>query len=458
MIVMYDVAVAGGGIAGCMAAVSAARLGAKVILIERYGFLGGTLTACGTGPMMTFHAGRTLAVRGVTNELVERLKSRGFSTGHIFDTTGYTYTVTPFSAEGMKLVLEEMLTEAGVTLLYHSAVCGVVKEGQRLRSLEVFGKNGKRSIQADVFIDASGDCDLSMLAGLGYTKGRKSDGKCQPLTMNFKVTGVDIDRVKQYIMANNDEFPRLEGDLGKVTRACRLSIGGYVKTLEKARSEGRITFEREDILFFETNTPDEVIVNTTRVLNADPTLPEDLTRAEIEGRKQIWEVYELLRERVSGFEKAQLEFSGPFIGVRSSRQIKGSYTVTAQDIVGCRVFDDTIACGGYPIDVHSPDGSDSSMYEETKLSLGYGDIYTIPFRALITDGIDNLITAGRCISADFEAQAAIRVSPNAGATGHAAGAAAALCALNKTSVHELDIRTLQKTLLEQDAYLKIPEE
>lgn len=449
---MYDVAVAGGGISGCMAALGAARSGASVILIERYGFLGGTLTACGTGPMMTFHAGDVQVVQGITGELIERLKLKGLSPGHIFDTTGYTYTVTPFSAEGMKTELELMMKEAGVKLLYHSVICGAEKAEGRIKSIELFGKSGKRRIEAKVFVDASGDCDLSMLANLPYVKGRENDGLCQPLTMNFKLINVDTERVKEYIMANNDEFPRLKGELDKVTRACRLSIGGYVQTLNEAREIGKITFEREDILFFETNTPGEVIVNTTRVINADPTVPEDLTYAEIEGRRQAWEVYTLLKEKVKGFENANLEFTGPFIGIRSSRQIKGKYTLTAEDIVNCRDFDDTIAKGGYPIDIHSPEGRDDDMYEETKLSLKYGDIYSVPYSSLITESMHNLITVGRCISASFEAQAAIRVSPNAGAIGHGGGVAAAL-ASKCGSVHEIDIKRLKCELINQGAYL-----
>lgn len=152
---MYDVAVIGGGISGCMAAIAAARCGASVILIEKYGFLGGTLTACGTGPMMTFHAGDVQVVRGVTNELIERLMNKGFSPGHIFDTTGYTYTVTPFSAEGMKLELEDMMAEAGVELLYHSVVCDVEYKNAVINSVEVYGKNGKRCIESRMFVDAS---------------------------------------------------------------------------------------------------------------------------------------------------------------------------------------------------------------------------------------------------------------------------------------------------------------
>ena len=450
---MYDVAVVGGGISGCIAAIAAARYGANVILIERYGFLGGTLTACGTGPMMTFHAGDVQAVQGITDELIERLKAKGLSPGHIFDTTGYTYTVTPFSAEGMKRELETMMTETSVTLLYHSMVCDIEYINGRINSVEVCGKSGKRRIEAKIFVDASGDCDIAFLAGLEPNKGREGDGKCQPMTMNFKVINVDTERVKKYIMNNNDEFPRLEGDLSKVTHAPRLSIGGYVNTLGKAQETGKISFQREDILFFETDRMGEFIVNTTRVINADPTVPEDLTRAEILGRKQAWEVFELLNTEVQGFENAELEFTGPFIGIRGSRQLKGSYTLTADDIVSCRDFDDTIACGGYPIDIHAPEGNDAAMYEKTKLSLEYGDIYHIPYRSLISDNVKNLITVGRCISASFEAQAAIRVSPIAGAVGHGGGVAAGICAVKDINVQDVDVIELRKELKKQGAFI-----
>lgn len=450
---MYDVAVVGGGIAGSMAALGAARAGASVILIERYGFAGGTLAACGTGPMMTFHAGEIKAVQGVTDELIERLKEKDFSPGHIFDTTGYTYSVTPFSAEGMKLELDNMLLEAGVKLLYHSTVCDVVFKNKELKAVKVCGKNGIKEISARIFVDASGDCDLSVLCGLPYSKGRESDGKCQPMTMNFKLTNVDIESVKQYIMTHNEEFPRLRGDLEKVTRSCRLSIGGYVETLRAAQDSGEISFDREDILFFETNTPGEVIVNTTRVINADPTEPEELTYAETIGRKQVWEVYNLLKTKVQGFGEAQLEFSGPFIGIRSSRQIVGLYTLSEYDIIDCTEFTDTIARGGYPIDIHAPEGMRSDAYDRTKHMLNYGDIYSIPYRSLVPKGAKNIITAGRCISASFEAQAAIRVSPIAGATGHAAGVAAAVCVKNETTAPDADINEIRAELLRQGAYL-----
>ncbi len=451
---IYDVAVVGGGISGSIAAIAAARNGAKVILIERYGFLGGTLTACGTGPMMTFHSGDIKVIRGITDELIERLKEKRLSLGHIFDTTGYTYSVTPFSAEGMKSELETMAIEASVDIMYHTTVFNVNLINNHIEKITAYTKNGKVDINAKVYIDASGDCDLVFLSDIGYTKGRKSDGKCQPVTMNFKVVGVDTEKIKEYILSHEEEFPRLEGNLANVTRAPRLSIGGFVKTLDAVRRDGRITFEREDILLFETDNSGEFIVNTTRVAGIDPTDPISLTKAEIIGRKQAWEVYRLLRDEIPGFENCEIEFTGPSIGVRSSRQLIGNYTLRGKDIVNCVNFPDAIACGGYPIDIHSPDGIDEGMYDPSKKSLKYGDIYTVPYRSLITNEVDNLIVVGRCISADFEAQAAIRVSPNAGAIGQAGGTAAAICAIENISVYSVDIDKLRDRLINDDMYLK----
>ena len=443
-----DILVVGGGISGCMAAISAARCGLDVLLVERYGFLGGTLTANGTGPMMTFHAGGRQVVKGITGELIDRLCKKGKSVGHIFDTTCYTYTVTPFDAEGMKVELEQMLLEAGGRVLYHSFVCGVRKEDTEISEVTVVGKDGFKTIQAKVYIDASGDADISRFAGLKTRLGRKEDGKCQPVTLNMKLYNVDIPKVRAYIKAHPEDFNRM--DTQTVDNAPRLSVGGFDKTFAQAREIGEITFDREFLLFFETMNEGEVIVNTTRVSGINPLKPEELTLAEITGRKQSEEVYSFLRKRVPGFENARIAYTGPSIGVRGSVQIEGLYTINEMDIVTCKEFEDTIAHGAYPIDIHPPEGADDAMFDVVKLKPG--DYYHIPYRALIGD-IDNLITVGRCISATFEAQAAIRVSPIAGAIGHAGGAAAAVAIQEGSSLQEVDIEAVKSVLVEQGAFL-----
>jgi hypothetical protein len=444
----YDVIIVGGGISGTMAAVAAARAGAKTLVIERYGFLGGMLTAAGVGPMMTFHAGDKQVIQGITAELITRLVRQGKSPGHIVDTTGYTYTVTPFDAEAMKRELETMVLESGGKILYHTMLASVDVNQRNIRSITVCNKAGLNKLMAKVYIDATGDADLSLWAGVECTKGRKTDGAAQPMTMKLRMTNVNIQAVREYIKANPDEFPRLKGNTAIIDKAPRLSIGGFVKTLKDAQEKGEITFRREDVLFFETNTPGEVIINTSRVLGCDSTDPWSLSEAEVEGRKQALELEKFLKKRIPGFENAQVEYTGPFIGVRSSNQIVGMYTLTVEDLIACKRFEDTIAHAGYPVDIHSPDG-EGTLHRHLK----WGDMYSIPYRCVINPKVDNLITVGRCISATFEAQAGIRTTPTCGAIGHAGGVAAAIAADKGSAVQSVNIDELQSLLKEQGAYL-----
>jgi len=443
-----DILVVGGGISGCMAAISAARCGLGVLLVERYGFLGGTLTANGTGPMMTFHAGDRQVVRGITGEVIDRLIKKGKSPGHLFDTTCYTYTVTPFDAESLKLELETMLLEAGGRVLYHSFVCGVERNEENITGVTVCGKDGMKKLTAKVYIDASGDADVSRFAGLPTRLGRKEDHKCQPVTLNMKLYNVDTEKVREYIRNNPEDFPRM--DVSLIDNATRVSVGGYNTTFAKAIEDGEITFDREFLLFFETNNEGEVIVNTTRVSNINPLKPEELTKAEMAGRKQCAEVYAFLKKRIAGFEHAKIAYTGPSIGVRGSVQIEGQYTITDMDIVTCEAFEDTVAHGAYPIDIHPPEGADDAMFDIVKLKPG--DYYNIPYRAMISE-MSNLITVGRCISATFEAQAAIRVSPIAGAIGHAGGVAATVAVRKGTTVQDVDVTMVREILVKQGAFL-----
>lgn len=341
-----------------------------------------------------------------------------------------------------------MLTEAGGEILYHSFLCDVKMQDNEIKYVTVAGKNGTRKIYSKIFIDATGDADISRFCGLKTHSGRKSDGKCQPLTLNMKLYNVDTEKIKQYIKNNPDDFPRM--DVSKIENAPRISVGGYNNTFSLAKESSEITFDREFLLFFETNNPSEVIVNTTRISNINPLEPEELTKAEVEGRRQCEEVFNFLKNKISGFENAKIAYTGPSVGVRGSAQIEGLYTITETDIVTCKNFDDTIAHGAYPIDIHPPEGADDSMFDVKKLK--DGNCYNIPYRCLIGK-TSNLITVGRCISATFEAQAAIRVSPIAGAIGHAGGVAAAVSLKNKTPVQKTDVQEIQKLLFEQGAYI-----
>jgi hypothetical protein len=451
----YDVVICGGGISGSMAAVSAGRLGARVLLIEAQGYLGGMLTAGGVGPMMTFHGGDVQLIEGLMGELADRLRDRGFSPGHIFDSTGYTYTVTPFDREGLKLILDEMTAEAGVNVLFHTLLADVkVREGN-ISELVLCNKAGLTTCKGVVFIDATGDADLAVKAGVPFTKGREEDGLCQPMTMNLLMYNVDSEKIRNFVKESdekrlNEEFPELSGRQSHLTldRAPRLSMPGFTRSFKEAKQRGEITFEREGLLFFETNNPGEFILNTSRILGLDPTDPVDLSQAERLGRQQAQEIVSFVKNHIPGFEKAILSSTGPCIGVRSSRQIVGTYILTQEDLKKTVFFDDAIACYGYPIDVHGPKGQDSEHY-----FLEYGAYYTIPYGSLINNTIHNLITVGRCISSTFEAQASYRTTPGAGAIGHAGGAAAYLSTQKGGNAHNIDRRELQDLLRAQKAFL-----
>ena len=445
----YDIVIVGGGTSGTMAAIAAGRSGASVLLIEKNGYLGGVMTGAGVGPMMTFHAGNTQVIQGIMGEMVDRLVEQGYSPGHIDDSTGFTYSVTPFDAEGMKIIEETMVLESGCDILYHSMLAKVHSNNGEITSITLCNKHGLVDVIGRVYIDATGDADLSAWAGVPFSKGREVDGAMQPVTLMLRMNQVHIDEIKTYVAEHPEEFPRLNGNTEQVVKANRLSIAGFHKQFEAGKSKGTLSTDREDILLFETNTPGEVIFNTTRVLGCDGTDPLSLTQAEISGRRQAMEIADFVKKHVPGFANAKVVQTGPSIGVRGSRQIIGLYTLSSKDLLDGVFFDDVITIGGYPIDIHSPTGEGTEV-----LTMDWGHQYQIPYRCLVNEKIHNLITVGRCISADFEAQAAIRVSPIIGAVGEAGGTAAAMMVqghLSKAS--DVDPHILKTTLKSNGMYL-----
>ncbi len=447
---IYDVVVVGGGISGSMAALAAAREGVKTLIIEQHGCLGGMLTVAGIGPMMTFHAGSTQVIRGITDELINRMAARKKSPGHIFDTTGYTFTVTPFDAEAMKYELDEMMDESGVDVLFHTMLAGVKCEDSVIKDIQVCNKGGLSNLRAKVFVDATGDGDLSAWAGVPFAKGRAADGKSQPLTMKMKMIKVDTLKLRRYIKNNPLEFPSLHGNTSIIDRAERLSIGGFTRLVERAKAQGKFNIARNSILMFETNNPGEFIINTSRIHDHDATDPVSLSDAEMLGRKQVKELERFLIDFVPGFENAVLEYSGPNIGIRASRHISGIYCLTEQDVLSFKIFNDTIACAAYPIDIH-PGANET--FEDQSSKFKSGRYYTIPYRCLVNKNVGNLITVGRCISTTFEAQAAMRTTPTVAAIGQAGGVAASIAALRNIIAAKVPFNELKDKLLRQGAFL-----
>lgn len=451
----YEVIVMGGGPSGTMAGIAAARGGARTLVVDQHGFFGGSLTAMGVGPMMSFHnnVGQQV-VEGLPQELIDRLVARGASPGHIEDSTTFVSTVTPFDSEYLKIELELMLREADADVLFHTQLADAqLDDNGRIAEVVLCNKAGLTAYRARVFVDASGDGDLAVRAGTPFIMGREEDAVTQPMTMNLKVGNVDTERVRQYAIDNPEDFVFAQGadeGLERLRRTPRLSLAGFTGEWELAKLRGEVDVPREHVLFFETATPGVVIVNTSRVQGLDPTDPVQLSEAEMIGRHQCAQIFEFLRRHCPGFERAIRMDASPQIGVRETRHVKGLYTITADDLARQRDFPDPVALGGYPIDIHSSDGAETGS-----VHFKHGTTYQIPMRSLLVATPDNLVIAGRCISATHEAMAAFRVTPIAMAIGQAAGTIAATAIKTRTAPARVEYADVREQLLAHRA--KLPE-
>ena len=271
------------------------RKGRRQDIVDRaLRFLGGTLAGAMVMPMMTFHSPHEQVVKGLAQEIVDRLIAIGGSPGHIPDTSGFVPTVTPFDTEALKLVALDMVLEAGVDLLLHAwGVDAEVSQGL-IRAIKVQTKGGIRRFAARQFIDASGDADLVAFAGGRFELGRPSDHLMQPATLKFKVAGVDTHAIKAYAKQRPDQFRLGRGGLKALLEEELISVCGFFDLLAEARSNGELDLQRDQVLFFNTPHPDEVVVNMSRVSRIDGTDPDDLTRAEIEARRQVARADEVL--------------------------------------------------------------------------------------------------------------------------------------------------------------------
>lgn len=413
-----DIVVCGGGPAGCSAAISAARMGKSVVLIERYGFLGGMATAGLVHPWMSYYSGKKAVTAGIFGEIVDALKSfNAFKNSSHFGNMHHC-----FDTEILKFILMEKCLSSGVRLCLHTLVVSARKTKNQLKAVVCESKSGTEEIYGKIFVDCTGDADIAARAGAPYEKGRKRDGLMQPMSLHFRVGGVDTARM--------------------------LSRDAMNKIYARAKQKGKINNPRENLLWFDTTRADEIHFNATRIVKVDGTNRDDLTRAEIEGRRQTMEIVRLLKDEVSGFENSFLLSTAPQIGVRETRRIVGNYVLKAHDIIKGRKFNDGIACGAYGIDIHNPQGT-GTLFK----MLPAGHYYNIPYRCLIPKGIGNLLVAGRPISTTHEAHSSTRIQATCYATGQAAGTAAALCVENKKLTHEMKVSLLQKELLSQDAII-----
>lgn len=441
----YDVLVVGGGNAGCAAAIAAARRGARTLLVERYGFLGGTATAAMVGPWMTFHSGSKRIVGGIAQEIVERLIRAGASPGHVYDSSDYVATITPFDPEVHKALLFQMTREAGVDLLLHGYFLRTLASGNEVYGGAFATVGGEREYRAQITIDATADAFVAASAGAATQQGDER-GRVQPASLMFRLSHVDLSKTASYLRMHPDQM-RTSLKAHERNAHSLTAVAGLYDLWNRALEDGAVTIPRELVSFFISPYADEVTVNMTRVTGIDPLDPDDLTRAEVEARMQVMQLLEFFRARVPGFEQARIAATGTQIGIRESRRIVGDYTLTRDDVLQGRSFEDAVARSAYPIDIHNPSGSGTTTHR-----LPEGASYEIPFRCLLPKGINRLLVAGRCISTTHEALASTRLTPTVMTLGQAAGTAAALTK-RYGSLREIGTTPLREALAEDGVLL-----
>lgn len=409
-----EVLVVGSGVAGSIAALAASRTGASVTLLERYGFMGGTSTQV----LDTFYGFYTpgedpkKVVGGISDEVVRALQKeqKAFLRPNTFG-AGIGITYDP---ERLKVLWEQKALEDGVRLFFHSFVVDVLQEGDRITGVIAAGKNGLVKFQADAIIDASGDADLAAAAGVPFDGVKK--GAIQAMTTTFRLVNVDMDTAQN---VPNETLHHL---------------------LQEAIDSGDYTLPRQEGSVHNTPIQGVVATNLVRVSDVDGTNPEQLTLAEIEGRRQALEYVRFLRDFVPGYGHAELVSLSTQIGIRESRRIQGRYRLTKEDVLSACRFDDVIGRCGAPIEIHRNGGKTKWEY------IPAGMAYDIPYRCLLPQRVEGLLVAGRCLSADSNAHASVRNMAQCMAMGQAAGTAAALAVQRKTTPGELDIQALQDAI------------
>lgn len=421
----YNVIVIGAGISGVSAAVKAARSGVSVLLIEQYGFIGGMSTAGMVSPFMKHSVNGETLVRGVFEDLEINMRNIN---GMIDN---------GFYASALRTASYNLLIGSRCDVLLNSVIFNVESKDRFVKSIDILSNGKQLSIKGDIFIDTSGDAQLVYLGGFSWAKGDETSGKMQALTLFFRMADIDIQKVTDYASKNKNDFfgwMDYNFDLNKI-----ISIAGFFSNVKKAITEGRLPPEVNYIFFTTLPESGEASFNTSNILGLDGSTSLDLTKAELEGRRQVRRVVELLQDEIPGFENSFLLETAVQVGVRETRRAVGDYIVTGDDIRYGRKFPDAIARGCYGIDIHGQKDEESKME-----NLPEGAYYEIPRGSIIVRNSENLLVAGRCISATREGHGALRIMPTSAATGEACGAWAALAVKNNKKLREINHKVLQE--------------
>lgn len=443
----YNLVVCGGGPAGFACAVSAARSGLSVALVERGGCLGGTAALAGVNHLL---GGRKLnevtgehvrVVGGIFDELTDYLiQNAAAIEPNTIDLSFNPFGWYPRMASGiafdetaLKVAMDDFCDQAGVRVYYHTVLTDVEKNGSRVRSVIVWNKDGFIRICADSFADCTGDADLAVLAGCPYNKGRKEDGRMTPCSTLMHVSHVDGDALVAY--QNEHQSPKL------------------VEIIERLKQEGIWTFPYEIFVTVRLVEKDVFMVNTIRQLGIDGTSETAVSRALADGRRENLRLFHIMRTYFPGFQNARIQKMADYLGVRETRRIRGQYTITVQDALSGRRYDDTVAATTYNFDLPDPlrPSYDPMMGDAKNPNAERRHIVIrIPYRSLLPQNADNLIVAGRCISAEREVLGSARVMGPCMMMGQAAGTAAALSKSCDFDYRKVDTAALRQALCRAD--------
>ncbi len=407
----YDVIIIGGGPSGVCAAIESARAGKKTLLVEAYGMLGGMATTSLVSPFMTVYDrdGDELTVGGIFREIIDRLKeysavippeetdSPSLHTSFI---EKYHRHVTPFLSFYLQIVLDDMVRESGAQILLYTRFADCICEGGKIKNLILCALEGLISVSADIFIDCSGNADVAAAAGVPTYNGEEETHIPQPGTLMFEVGGVDQKAYEEY----GQRPPR-------PVKAYRTPV------------EGRYS------------------VNHFRVFDVDATNSASMTEGHISARRQVLDALKVLREETPGFENAEILQVASVLGVRESRHVCGKYKITVSDVSNGTKFDDRIAVYGFGMDVHPRNAEITGNFK-----IEVAKKYYIPYRAMLPEGCDNLIVAGKTISCESQAAGGLRCMPAAMAMGQAAGLAAAMAIDGCNTPSDIDVSVLQANL------------
>lgn len=436
-----DVLVVGGGVTGVVAAAAAGRQGAKVILLESRTFLGGNATTGLCLHNFTTKFSRQV-VYGMAQEMVDRLIKMGGAVGHI-PYSGFVNAVTPVDGDRFRILATEIVAEADVRIIYGANVVDATVVDGDVTELLVAMKGGLRRISAKRVIDSSGDADVAAYAGAEFRKGEKTTGKMQPVSMLMRFYNVDTRLIAREIgvtepaMATrpeyNEPFPVYFN-------------GTFSKWNDIVREKTNLK-NNDHIVFFNTTWPNQVNVNTSAVFGVDGTDPLAMGKATVDLMKQVVQVAEFLKEHVPGFRDGSYA-PAIYPGVRESRNIIGQYEISDDDVISGRKFEDGIGQVCFPVDIHDPDTGQAHFHD-----IGGDGAFDIPYRAMLPKGLNNVIVAGRCISATHYAHGATRNMAPCMVMGEAAGVAAAMAARKDVAMQDLPVAELRDTLAAQGVHL-----